>query len=342
MFVLFRSVRLNPPIHLPFPTVLVTGCAGFIGSHLCERLLADGYRVVGLDNFDPFYPRAIKEANLAAFAGHPHFTFHEADLRHGPAALPAIAVDVVVHLAAKAGVGPSVQDPAAYLENNVLGTGHLLEWMRLGGRRKLFFASSSSVYGNAPEQPFREDVNTLATCISPYAATKLAGEQLVHTYHHLYQLDALNARFFTVYGPRQRPDLAIHKFARLLQAGKAIPVFGDGSTARDYTYVADTVDGIARGVRYLLDHTGVFETVNLGNHHPVPLLELIAAVGHAVGVQPELAFQPMQAGDVDITFADISKAQRLFGYAPQTSLAEGLRQFVAWLPAPGEVVVSEH
>ena len=322
----FRTTRLLPP------SVLVTGCAGFIGSHLCERLLHDGYRVVGLDNFDPFYPRALKEANLAAFAQHPNFTFHETDLRHGPTALPATAVDVVVHLAAKAGVGPSVRDPAAYLENNVLGIGHLLEWMRQRGIGKLFFASSSSVYGNSPEQPFREDINTLATCISPYAASKLAGEQLVHTYHHLYGMDALNARFFTVYGPRQRPDLAIHKFVRLLRAGQAIPVFGDGSTARDYTFVADTVDGIARGVRYLLEHTGVFETVNLGNHQPVPLLDLIAAVGQAVGVEPELQFQPMQAGDVDITFADISKAQTLFGYAPQTSLAEGLRQFVAWLP----------
>ncbi len=312
--------------------MLVTGCAGFIGSHLCERLLHDGYRVVGLDNFDPFYPRAIKEANLAAFAQHPRFSFHEADLRQGPAALPTAAVDVVVHLAAKAGVGPSVQNPAAYLENNVLGTGHLLEWMHQHGSGKLFFASSSSVYGNAPEQPFREDANTLATCISPYAASKLAGEQLVHTYHHLYGLDALNARFFTVYGPRQRPDLAIHKFVRLLRAGQPIPVFGDGRTARDYTYVADTVDGIARGVRYLLAHAGVFETVNLGNHQPVPLLELIAAVGRAVGVVPQLVFQPMQAGDVDITFADISKARALLGYSPQTSLAEGLRQFVAGLP----------
>lgn len=313
-------------------TVLVTGCAGFIGSHLCERLLHDGYHVVGLDNFDPFYPRAVKEANVAAFAGHPRFSFYEADLRKGPAALPAVAVDIVVHLAAKAGVGPSVREPAAYLESNVMGTAHLLEWMRQRGVGKLFFASSSSVYGNSPEKPFREDLNTLATCISPYAASKLAGEELVHTYHHLYQLDALNARFFTVYGPRQRPDLAIHKFVRLLRAGQPIPVFGNGSTSRDYTFVADTVDGIARGVRYLLTHTGVFETVNLGNNRPVPLLELIEALGQVVGVVPELSFQPLQAGDVDITFADIRKAQSLLGYQPRTSLTEGLRQFVQWLP----------
>ncbi|UOQ53870.1 GDP-mannose 4,6-dehydratase [Hymenobacter cellulosivorans] len=322
---------------MPLSTVFVTGCAGFIGSHLCERLLHDGYRVVGLDNFDSLYPRAVKEQNLAAFAQHPHFTFYEADLRRGPAALPAVQADIVVHLAAKAGVGPSVQQPAAYVENNVMGTLHLLEWMRERGVRKLFFASSSSVYGNSAEKPFREDVNTLATCISPYAASKLAGEQLVHTYHHLYQLDALNARFFTVYGPRQRPDLAIHKFVRLLQAGQAIPVFGTGSTARDYTFVADTVDGIARGLQYLLTNHGVFETVNLGNSRPVPLLTLIEAVGQAVGIEPELRFEPPQAGDVDITFADIRKAQTLLGYAPQTSLTEGLRQFVTWLPQVQEV-----
>jgi len=316
------------------PSILVTGCAGFIGSHVCERLLADGYRVVGLDNFDPFYDRALKLANMASFAHHPLFSFHEVELQRGAEALadalPADPIDLVVHLAAKAGVGPSVRQPIAYLENNVVGTTHLLEWMRQRGIEKLFFASSSSVYGNTPERPFREDMNLLASCISPYAASKLAGEQLTATYHHLYQLDVLNARFFTVYGPRQRPDLAIHKFVRLLRAGQPIPVFGDGTTARDYTYVADTVDGIARGVHYLLTHTDVYQTINLGNNNPVTLLDLIQAIGTAVGVTPELQFQPMQAGDVDVTYADISKAHQLLGYAPQTSLADGLAQFVAW------------
>ncbi|QDA61983.1 GDP-mannose 4,6-dehydratase [Hymenobacter jejuensis] len=317
------------------PSILVTGCAGFIGSHLCQRLLSDGHRVVGLDNFDPFYDRTLKLANLAPLLSHPHFSFHEVELRHGAEALadalPADPIDVVVHLAAKAGVSPSVRQPIAYLENNVLGTTQLLEWMRQRDIKKLFFASSSSVYGNTPERPFREDMNLLATCISPYAASKLAGEQLTYTYHHLYQLDVLNARFFTVYGPRQRPDLAIHKFVRLLRAGQPIPVFGDGTTARDYTFVLDTVDGIARGVQYLLDHENVYETLNLGNNRPVPLLELIEEVGKAVGITPQLEFLPMQAGDVDITYADISKAQRLLGYQPRTSLADGLRQFVQWL-----------
>lgn len=321
------------------PTVLVTGCAGFIGSHLSQRLLADGFRVLGLDNFDPFYDRALKERNLRPLLAHPGFAFQELDLRHGAAALeaawpaPAHTPDVVVHLAAKAGVGPSVKEPLAYLDNNVLATGHLLEWLRQRGVSRLLFASSSSVYGNTRRLPFNEEEQLQQACISPYATTKLAGEELTYTYHHLYRLNVLNARFFTVYGPRQRPDLAIHKFARLLQSGQPIPVYGDGSTARDYTFVTDTVDGIVRGVRYLLQHEGVYETLNLGNNRPVPLLELIRAVAEAVGVEPELQFQPMQAGDVDVTFADIRKAQALLGYAPQTSLADGLRQFVQWLDA---------
>ncbi|MBT9392312.1 GDP-mannose 4,6-dehydratase [Hymenobacter sp. NST-14] len=316
-------------------SILVTGCAGFIGSHLTERLLRDGHRVVGIDNFAPFYNPDHKRRNLATSLSHPRFSLHETDLRHGldalVDALPADPIDVVVHLAAKAGVGPSVKEPVAYLENNIIGTTHLLEWMRHRGIVKLFFASSSSVYGNTREQPFREDMNLLSACISPYAASKLSGEQLTATYHHLYGLDVLNARFFTVYGPRQRPDLAIHKFVRLLRAGKPIPVFGDGSTARDYTFVLDTVDGISRGVDYLLRHTGFYETINLGNNRPIPLLELIAAVGQAVGVEPQLAFQPMQAGDVDVTYADIRKAQELLGYSPQTSLSDGLQAFVEWL-----------
>ncbi|UOG76143.1 GDP-mannose 4,6-dehydratase [Hymenobacter tibetensis] len=317
------------------PTALVTGCAGFIGSHLSERLLADGYRVIGLDNFDPFYDQATKQINLLASLQQPAFTFHELDLRDGPAALAtalaAEKVDVVVHLAAKAGVGPSVKEPAAYVEANVLGTVHLLEWMRLSEVKNLFFASSSSVYGNTVELPFREDMALLAACISPYAASKLSAEQLTFTYHHLYGLNVLNARFFTVYGPRQRPDLAIHKFARLLLAGQPIPVYGDGSTARDYTFVADTVDGVARGIAYLLAHAGTYQTINLGNSSPVKLRDLIAAVGTAVGVTPTLNQLPMQAGDVEVTYADISKARHLLGYNPQTTLADGLRHFVDWL-----------
>jgi nucleoside-diphosphate-sugar epimerase len=323
-------------------TVLVTGCAGFIGSHLCERLLADGFRVLGLDNFDPFYDRSVKQQNLAPLLGKPNFAFQELDLRQGPAALELAfgaepTIDLVVHLAAKAGVGPSVKEPIAYLDNNLLGTAQLLEWMRSRQIQRLLFASSSSVYGNSEERPFREDIPLQQECISPYAASKLAGEELTHTYHHLYKLAVLNARFFTVYGPRQRPDLAIHKFARLLRNGQPIPVYGDGTTARDYTFVLDTVEGIVRGMQYLLTHPEAYETVNLGNNRPVPLLDLIQAIGDAMGIEPQLQFQPMQAGDVDITYADLTKARTLLGYAPQTTLAEGLRQFVAWLQQQEEV-----
>ena len=315
-------------------TVLVTGCAGFIGSHLCERLLADGYRVVGLDNFDPFYDRRIKARNLTRLWAHPQFSFYELDLRHGPEALTALPpgpYDAVVHLAAKAGVGPSLLEPAAYIDTNILGTTHLLEWIRQHQVPSLLFGSSSSVYGNTPTRPFREDESLMAHCISPYAASKLAGEELTYTYHHLYGLRVLVTRFFTVYGPRQRPDLAIHKFARRLRAGQSLPVFGDGSTARDYTYVDDIVDGIVRGLAYLAATPGTYEIVNLGNSRPVPLLELIAALGRAAGVTPQLEFLPTQAGDVDLTYADISKAQQLLGYAPCMTLPEGLRRFMSWL-----------
>lgn len=315
-------------------TVLVTGCAGFIGSHLCERLLADGFQVIGLDNFDPFYPKSYKLANLQNLLPNPAFAFFELDLRRGAealAALPSQAIAAVVHLAAKAGVAPSVSAPLAYYETNVSGTVQLLEWMRQQAIKNLLFASSSSVYGNTRELPFREDLPLLASCISPYAATKLAGEQLTHTYHHLYQFSVLNARFFTVYGPRQRPDLAINKFVRLLLSNQPVPVYGDGTTARDYTYVADTVDGIVRGVQYLLQHKNVYETINLGNNQPIALQQLVDSIGATLGVSPVLTYLPMQAGDVDITYADISKAQQLLGYQPKTPLAEGLRRFVDWL-----------
>lgn len=315
--------------------VLVTGCAGFIGSHLTERLLAEGQAVVGLDNFDDFYARAAKEANLAILRAHPKFQFFELDLRHSAAltALPAAPYEAVVHLAAKAGVGPSVRAPADYVENNVLGTTHLLEWMRQRAVPSLLFASSSSVYGNTPQRPFREDEPLLARGISPYAATKLAGEALTYTYHHLYGLAVLNARFFTVYGPRQRPDLAIHKFARRLQAGQPLPIYGDGRTARDYTFVTDTVDGIVRGLAYLRATPDAYDTVNLGNSRPIALLDLVAALERATGTTARLDFRPTQAGDVNLTYADIGKAHRLLGYSPRTTLMDGLEQFVEWLQA---------
>lgn len=310
-------------------TVLVTGAAGFIASHLIPRLLDQGHRVVGIDNFDPFYPKPVKERNLAALIPHAAFHFAEADIRI-PSQLAALPdFDTVVHLAAKAGVRPSIVSPQEYIDVNITGTHHLLQLCEARGCRKMAFASSSSIYGNSPHIPFVEEGFEYLP-ISPYAATKRSNEYLNYTYHHLYGLDILNLRFFTVYGPRQRPDLAIHKFTRLLLEGKPIPMFGDGSTARDYTYVSDTVHGICRALDYLWSHEGVYDIVNLGNQTPVKLIDLIHILGEAVGVRPVIETYPMQEGDVEITYANIEKASRLFGYRPTTVIGEGLRQFVDW------------
>ena len=311
----------------------MTGGAGFIGSHLSEALLQAGHRVTVFDNFDPFYPRALKEYNLRSLQAHQHFSLVEGDLRdpetvadlwrkHGP-------FDMVVHLAAKAGVLPSIQDPAGYTATNIRGTQHLLEQMVLHGPHKLVFASSSSVYGDSTPTPFSET----APCnqpISPYAFTKRACEFQNYTYHHLHGIDVLNLRFFTVFGPRQRPDLAINKFVRLARAGEPIPMYGDGSTARDYTYVGDTVQGVLAAITYLQQHSRVFETVNLGNHTPVKLIDLIHTVFEVLEVSGEINQLPMQPGDVKITYADIQKAQALLGYQPRTSFRQGLQQFIAW------------
>ncbi|NUQ81472.1 MAG: GDP-mannose 4,6-dehydratase [Bacteroidetes bacterium] len=312
-------------------TILVTGCAGFIGSHLTEKLLADGHDVVGVDNFDPFYPRTIKERNMAGFHQNPRFQFFEINLADPGMVnrLPVDEVDVVVHLAGKAGVRPSIQDPLGYIDANITATQNLLNRMRDGKRNKLVFASSSSVYGNTPETPYHEDMD-VSNPISPYAFTKKACELLNYTYHHLYGIDMINLRFFTVYGPRQRPDLAIHKFTHLIRTGRPIPVFGDGSTARDYTFVADTVDGISRAIRYVTDHQSVYEIINLGNHTPVSLSDLIHHLALATGTTPVLDRKPMQPGDVNITFADISRAKSLLGYDPKTQLQAGLKVFVNW------------
>lgn len=310
--------------------VLLTGCAGFIGSHLTERLLAQGHTVTGIDNFDPFYPRAAKEANLALLMPHTNFTFIELDLVDTEAVMQLdVKADVVIHLAAKAGVLPSLKDPVAYINTNITATNNLLEWMRAKGIVKMLFASSSSVYGNNKTIPFSEQ-HAVDEQISPYAFTKRSCELMNYSYHHLYGFDILNLRLFTVYGPRQRPDLAIHKFVKMIKAGQPITMYGDGSTARDYTYVADTVDGFMKALQYVMSHNKVFEIVNLGNNGPVKLSDLIAAIYTAVGTEPNIIPMPMQPGDVDITYADIAKAQQLFGYQPTTTLQEGLTQFIKW------------
>lgn len=310
--------------------ILVTGAAGFIGSHTCQRLLSDGHDVVGVDNFDPFYARAAKEANLSQAKASPRFAFIEADLAEEPAVAGVFErgpFDVVLHLAAKAGVRPSIQDPAGYYRANIMATLQLLQRMiREKPLPRLVFASSSSVYGNAPKTPFSES-DAVDHPISPYAATKKAGELLCHTYHHLYGMDVFCLRFFTVYGPRQRPDLAIHKFAKRILAGEPIEVFGDGSTSRDYTYIDDIVQGVVRSV----ERCKGYEIINLGSDHPVTLTEMVHAVAAACGKAPVVKSLPMQMGDVERTYADIGKARRLLGYEPSTDFAQGVQRFVEWL-----------
>lgn len=312
-------------------TIVVTGCAGFIGSHLTEKLLAQGYRVVGIDNFDPFYDVHIKRRNMQGYAQDPNFDFLEVDLADADAlrAVFPAQTDLIVHLAGKAGVRPSIEDPQGYIRANVVATQNILDLMKLHGISRMAFASSSSVYGNTKETPFREDMD-VSNPISPYAATKKTCELINYTYHHLYRMSIVNMRFFTVFGPRQRPDLAIHKFTKLIRNGAEIPMFGDGSTARDYTFVEDTVAGILGIVDYLFQHENVFEIVNLGNNSPVKLTDMIASIYAATGETPRIKQLPMQPGDVDITFADITRAQNLFGYQPQFDFNEGVKRFVAW------------
>lgn len=311
-------------------SVLVTGAAGFIGSHLCEALLSSGRHVVGIDNFDEFYEKSYKISNLKNLTCNEKFLFLEGDAgnRH---LLEGISYPIssVIHLAAKAGVQPSLRNPQSYIHANISVTNTLLEWMRSAGKKKLVFASSSSVYGNTLEVPFREEQNTDAA-YSPYAFTKKACEVMNHTYHQLFGIDIMNLRFFTVYGERQRPDLAIHKFVDLIFSGKPIRMYGDGSTARDYTYYADTIKGIMAALQYIETHEGVFETLNLGNSQPVCLRDLIDAIALATGKQPLLIREDEKPGDVTVTFADISRARELLGYHPTMSLQEGLERFVNW------------
>jgi UDP-glucuronate 4-epimerase len=315
--------------------ILVTGGAGFIGSHLVERLLAEGrWRVTVVDDFNDFYDPAVKRANVAPHLGREDFRLVEADIRDRAALARAFdegGFDCIVHLAARAGVRPSLAEPVLYAETNINGTVNLLELARARGVRQFVFGSSSSVYGENEKVPFAED-DPIFRPISPYAATKAAGELLCHTYSHLFGLRTVALRFFTVYGARQRPDLAIHKFARLISEGRPIPVFGDGTTRRDYTYV----DDIIAGVRAAIDYEGSpHEVVNLGESRTVELRELIALLERELGHRAVIDRQPAQPGDVPQTFADITKARRLLGYDPQTQIEDGVRKFVKWFRQQG-------
>ena len=309
--------------------ILVTGAAGFIGSHLCERALKMGWHVEGLDNFDPFYDAAIKKKNLAQSLAHANFKFHQGDIRKGDFAAQLCGggnFNAVVHLAARAGVRPSIEDPAGYMDVNIAGTVSMLEAARGAGIKKFVFASSSSVYGNNEKVPFAETDN-VDNPISPYAATKKAGELICYTYHHLFGIDMACLRFFTVYGPRQRPDLAIHKFARLILDDKEIPVFGDGSMKRDFTYIDDIIDGVIASV----ERCKGYEIYNLGESRPVRLDVLISEIENAIGKKARIKRLPAQPGDVNQTYADVSKAVRMLGYDPKTHLKDGLASFAAWL-----------
>jgi UDP-glucuronate 4-epimerase len=315
--------------------VLVTGGAGFIGSHLVESLLADGHTVTVLDNFDPFYPPDLKRRTverLAAIAAPGALAVIEGDIRDAGAvqrAMDAAQPDAIAHLAALAGVRPSRERPVLYAEVNVAGTTVMLEAARRAGVRRFLFASSSSVYGETAAVPFRED-DACGAPISPYAATKRAGELLCHTYAHLYDMRIICPRFFTAYGPRQRPDLAIHRFCRAIAAGKPIPMFGDGSTRRDYTYTSD----IIQGTRSALEWTGApgagFELVNLGGGHPTRLIDLVRYLERLLARPAALDWQEPQPGDVPLTFADTSHARKLLGYEPRVAIEEGLARFVEW------------
>jgi len=307
--------------------ILITGGAGFIGSHLGEKLLAAGHDVVLLDDFNDFYDPQIKRANIAGFAK--DVTVCHVDLRESDSVRTVFRrekIDAIVHLAARAGVRPSIQSPQLYYETNVIGTLNLLEAARMSGVQRFIFASSSSVYGALKTVPFSEDQHLTQT-LSPYAATKIGGEFLCSTYSHLYQMRVVALRYFTVYGPRQRPDLAIHQFTRSIYAGEPINQFGDGTTHRDYTYI----DDIIQGTMAALDYDGaIYDVFNLGESQTIQLKDLILAIENALEKKARINHLPEQPGDMPRTYADISKATKLLGYNPTTKLTEGLPKFVDW------------
>ena len=306
---------------------IVTGAAGFIGSHLCERLLGQGWTVIGVDNFDDFYDPDIKRNNIKNCLQNKKFRLVETDIRDADSMNKIIGegADIVVHLAARAGVRPSIAQPALYTDVNVNGTVTLLEATRKNNIKKFVFASSSSVYGNNKKVPFSEN-DSVDFPISPYAATKKAGELICHTYHHLNDISITCLRYFTVYGPRQRPDLAIHKFVRLIEDGKPIPVYGDGSMMRDFTYIDDIIDGTVAGI----NKCAGYNIYNLGESRPITVKDLIAEIEKALGKKAIIERLPLQPGDVERTFADVTKAQRYLGYTPKTVISDGLKRFVEW------------
>ncbi len=311
--------------------ILLTGYAGFIGSHTLDRLLADGHHVIGVDNFDSFYDRSLKTANIQAHTDHPDLELLEADLADYETyqklsfLVGNDSIDAIIHLAAKAGVRPSIEDPVGYQRANVIATQNLLEFAKYSEIKQFVFASSSSVYGVNPNVPWSEEDHVLQP-ISPYASTKVSCELMGHVYSKLYGIRFLGLRFFTVYGPRQRPDLAINKFVRLIEAGEAIPVFGDGNTRRDYTFIDDIIEAIISSLNYQATN---YELINLGNDHTVTLSQMIETINEVIGKKAIVDRQPEQPGDVPQTWADVSKAKKLLNYNPQTGFRDGIEHFIS-------------
>jgi len=306
--------------------ILVTGGAGFIGSHLTERLLAEGHEVVVMDNFNDYYSPAIKRNSIKNAQKNSKFTLIEMDIQDDlNGVFKKYNFETIVHLAARAGVRPSLVDPLLYHKVNVDGTVNVLECSKTYGVKKFIFGSSSSVYGTNSKVPFNEE-DPLTHPVSPYAVTKIAGENLCRVYHHAYGISMLCLRFFTVYGPRQRPEMAIHKFADLIAKEKLVPYYGDGTSSRDYTYYSDIVDGIMSGINKSYD----FEIVNLGDSNTVTLREMVNLLEEAIGKKAKLDMLPVQQGDVPITYADITKAGKLLGYKPKVNIKEGIKNFVEW------------
>jgi len=313
-------------------TYLITGGAGFIGSTLADFLLNKGNKVVVVDNFCDFYEKKLKEENVKANLDNSNYKLYRIDIRKKSEmerVFQENTINGVIHLAAMAGVRPSIENPILYQEVNCIGTQNILEILKKYNIKKIIMASSSSVYGNNKNAPFKE-TDIVDYAISPYAATKKANEVMAHVYHKLYNMNVILLRFFTVFGPKQRPDLAINKFVRLMLNNEKIPMFGDGTTARDYTYIDDIVDGIYKALNYIENNDNVYEIINLGNSNPVSLKDLINIIGESLNIKPNIQKLPMQQGDVDITFADISKAKQILGYNPKTEFRDGINKFIEW------------
>jgi UDP-glucuronate 4-epimerase len=314
-------------------TILVTGGAGFIGSHMIDHLLARGQSVINIDNFNDFYDKSIKESNINGHLRYKNL-YHllRIDISNKESLIEALKefkINSIIHLAARAGVRPSIENPYQYFIDNVIGTQNILDYAKDNNIKNLVMASSSSVYGNNKKTPFSE-TDPVDNPISPYAATKKTNELQAYTYHNLFGLKIIMLRFFTVYGPRQRPDLAIHKFIKLIKEGKSIPFFGDGTTARDYTYIDDIVQGILSSLNFLETHTDVYEIINLGNNKPVILNDVVKAIEKTLNQKAILNKLPIQQGDMDITFADISKADKLLSYKVETTFTNGIDKFYRW------------